>query len=309
MLILRDDLSAFQGSSVMTIGKFDGIHLAHQHLIATINQRAAAQGAVSAMVTFDPHPEAILNPQGAPPLLTPLPEKIALLEQAGLGALLLLTFNEQLMRTRAADFLDALAGALRPRELWVGEDFALGYRREGDVSFIRQWAHARTIEVFSIPTVEVGGERVSGSRIRGLLGEGQVEAAARLLGRPPSVQGVVQQGDQRGRTIGFPTANLLPAPRQALPADGVYATRAYLPDGRWCPSVSNVGTRPTFEGTQRRVECHLFEWEGDLYGQPLTVCFYHRLREERKFSGLPALLAQIEADAAQARRYLQTLEG
>lgn len=304
MQLLRGDLSGFEGETVLTIGKYDGLHVAHQSLIRHIRERAAQLGAQSGMVTFDPHPAAVLSPSGPPPLLTTVPEKIALLEGMGLDVLVLLPFTRETMQTRAADYLEFLASGLHPRELWVGEDFALGYKREGNVTFIRQWAEPRGIEVFTIPLVEMNGEVVSGSRVRALLDEGSVEEAARLLGRLPSVTGVVVEGDKRGRTIGFPTANLIPDPGRAIPANGVYATRALLADGEAVPSVTNVGTRPTFEGSRRQVETHLLDWSGDLYGQEITVQFLHRLREERKFAGIEALVAQIRADAEQARALL-----
>jgi riboflavin kinase / FMN adenylyltransferase len=304
MQVLRDDLSAFRGESVLTIGKFDGIHLAHQQLVETIKARASALNVASGMVTFDPHPDTVLNPQGAPPLLTSPQEKRALLEELDLDLLVFLTFDRALMQTRAAEFLAYLTDRLRPRELWVGEDFAMGYQREGNVAFIRAWAEPRGIEVFTIPLVEVEGERVSGSRIRALLEQGKVDEAARLLGRPPAVSGVVQQGEQRGRTIGFPTANILPDPGHALPANGVYATRTLVPGGDRVPSVTNVGVRPTFDGQRHQIESYLFDWSGDLYGQSITVQFIHRLRPEKKFDGIEALLAQIRADAEQARHLL-----
>lgn len=301
---LRDDLSAFEGETVLTIGKFDGLHVAHQRLVEHIQGRAATLGVKSGLVTFDPHPAVLLDPAGAPPLLTTVTEKAALLDAMGLDLLVFLTFSREMMQTRAADYLAHLVSGLRPRELWVGEDFALGYRREGNVAFIRQWAEPRGVAVHTIPLVEVAGGVVSAARIRALLAEGAVEEAARLLGRPPSLTGIVKQGDQRGRTIGFPTANVIPDPTHALPVNGVYATRTRLPGGETIPSVTNVGTRPTFAGQTRQVESHLLDWEGDLYGQEIMVQFLHRLRDERKFPDIGALLAQIQQDAAAARTLL-----
>lgn len=301
---LRDDLSAFEGETVLTIGKFDGLHVAHQRLVEHIRARAALLGVKSGLVTFDPHPATFLNPAGAPPLLTTVTEKATLLEDMGLDLLVFLTFSHKMMETRAADYLAYLVSGLRPRELWVGEDFALGYRREGNVPFIRQWAEPRGVAVYTIPLVEMAGDVVSAARVRALLDEGAVEEAARLLGRPPSLSGIVRQGDQRGRTIGFPTANILPDPTHALPLNGVYATRTRLPGGETIPSVTNVGTRPTFAGQTRQVESHLLDWDGDLYGQEIMVQFLHRLREERKFPGIDALLSQIRQDAATARTLL-----
>jgi riboflavin kinase / FMN adenylyltransferase len=306
MQILRDDLSDFDGETILTIGKFDGIHIAHQQLIRTIQERSRALGVRGAVVTFDPHPAAVLSPESAPLLLTPLPEKIALLDVLGLDLLVLLTFNREMMQTRAADFLQYLTAGLRPRELWVGEDFAMGYRREGNVDFIRKWTGPRGIEVQSIPLVSLDGKVVSGSTIRELIMAGEVEASRRLLGRPPGVSGVVHRGDQRGRSIGFPTANILPEATHLLPANGVYASRTRLASGEYVPSVTNVGTRPTFNGQRRQVETHLLDWSGDLYDETILIQFLHRLREEKKFSGIEMLRAQIGADVAQARELLLT---
>lgn len=304
MQILRDDLSAFEGETVLTIGKFDGLHLGHQELLARIGSRAAAAGVKSGMVTFDPHPARVLRPQDAPPLVTPLDQKIALLEAQGLDLLVLLTFNRSLMRTRASEFLERLVSALRPRELWVGADFAMGYKREGTVPFIRDWLADRPVTLHTIPLLEVDGAPISGSRIRSLLAEGQVARAARLLGREPSVSGRVVEGDRRGRTIGFPTANLIPPEDHAVPANGVYATWTVLEDGAAHPSVTNVGVRPTFDGSVRIVESHLLDWSGPLYDQVVTVRFVQRLRGEQRFPGVEALVEQIGKDAASARSLL-----
>lgn len=304
MQLIRDDFSAFDGETVLTIGKFDGLHIAHQMLVKQIKERAAILGVKSGMITFDPHPASVLKPQGAPPLLTTVEEKEAILAELGLDLFVLLTFNRQTMQTRAADYLQYLVDGLRPRELWVGAGFAMGYKREGNVDFMLNWAEPRGIAVHIIPLQEFNGEIVSGTRIRALITEGQVEHAARLLGRPPSITAIVQKGDQRGRTIGFPTANLIPTGIHALPPNGVYATRTLLPNGDLLPSVTNVGIRPTFDGQQQRVETHILDWSGDLYGQQIRVEFLHRLRAEKKFSGIQELVAQIRADAQAARQYL-----
>lgn len=304
MQVLRGDLSAFQGETVLTIGKFDGIHVAHQRILQHIRERAARLGVRSGMVTFEPHPAAVLSPNGPPPLLTTIEEKTALVEAMGVDVLVLLPFTRETMQTRAADYLEYLYSGLRPRELWVGEDFAMGYRREGNVAFIREWGATHGMDVFTIPLLEEDGEVVSGSRIRKMLDEGDVAGATRLLGRVPSVTGVVVEGDKRGRTIGFPTANVLPDSARAIPANGVYATLTLLDSGEAVPSVTNIGTRPTFDGQRRQIETHLLDWAGDLYGQEITVQFLHRLREERKFAGIEALVAQIQADAGQARTLL-----
>jgi riboflavin kinase/FMN adenylyltransferase len=308
MQLIRGDFSDFHGETILTIGKFDGLHVGHQALLATIRERAIAKGVLSGVVTFDPHPATVLNPTGAPLLLTNNEEKARLLEGWSIDLLVLLPFNRETMKTRAADYLDYLVSGLRPRELWLGNDFALGYKREGDIPFIKAWAEPRGIEIHSMPLVERGGEMVTATRIRNLLITGDVEGAAPLLGRAPTVRGIVQQGDQRGRTIGFPTANVIPDPLLMTPANGVYATRTTLEDGSVVPSVTNVGVRPTFDGQRRQVETHLLDWSGNLYGQEIVVQFFHRLRGEQKFSGIDSLVAQIRMDAEQAGELLAKAE-
>lgn len=302
---IRDNLSLFEGESILTIGNFDGIHVGHQALIKHIKQRATSFGIKCGMVTFDPHPVTVIRPDRAPLFLTTLDEKERLLDSLDLDLLALITFTRQTMKTRAADFLDYLVTGLRPRELWIGQDFALGYRREGTVEFIRHWAEPKGIAVRPIPLVKKEGQVVSSSRIRALIAEGHVEAASQLLGRSYHITGLVQEGHKRGRTIGFPTANIRPEANRAIPANGVYATRAVLATGEQVDSVTNVGVRPTFDGQQRLIECHLFDWSGDLYDQKMAVHFVKRLREEKKFNGIEELLTQIQSDAQQARQLLK----
>lgn len=302
---IRDNLSLFEGESVLTIGNFDGIHIGHQALIKHIKQRATSFGIKCGMVTFDPHPVTVIRPDRAPLFLTTLDEKEGLLDSLDLDLLALITFTRQTMKTRAADFLDYLVTGLRPRELWIGQNFALGYRREGNVEFIRHWAEPKGIAVHPIPLVKKEGQVVSSSRIRALIAEGHVQAASQLLGRSYRITGVVQEGHKRGRTIGFPTANIRPEANRAIPANGVYATRAVLPTGEQVDSVTNVGVRPTFDGQQRLIECHLFDWSGDLYDQKIVVHFVKRLREEKKFNGIEELLTQIQSDAQRARQLLK----
>lgn len=308
MQLIRGDFSQFQGETILTIGKFDGLHVGHQALLATIRERAIAKGLLSGVVTFDPHPATVLNPSGAPLLLTNNEEKGRLLDAWGIDLLVLLPFNRETMQTRAADYLEYLVSGLRPRELWLGHDFALGYKREGDIPFIRAWAEPRGIEIHSMGLVEREGELVTATRVRAALEAGAVETAGTLLGRAPTVRGIVQQGDQRGRTIGFPTANLIPDPSLMTPANGVYATRTTLEDGSIVPSVTNVGVRPTFDEQRRQVETHLLQWSGNLYGQEIVVQFFHRLRGEQKFFGIDSLVAQIRKDAEQAGELLAKAE-
>jgi len=305
MKILRDDFSSFHGETVLTIGKFDGLHVGHQTLIRTVREEANTLGIHAALLTFDPHPLAVLHPEAAPPLITPLPEKTHLLALYGLDLMAILTFTRDLAHTRAHDFLTRIENGLRPRVFVVGSDFAFGYRREGTLDMLRAWAHERDKRVVVVPPVVVDGERVSGSLVRKKLLEGDVGEAMTLLGRAYAIIGKVQSGNRRGSRIGIPTANLLPPPGQVTPANGVYVTQVFW-NGRAHPAVTNIGVRPTVDGTTHLIETHILDWQGNLYGECIHVEFLERLREERKFPSLDALIAQIHADIEVARRWFAT---
>jgi riboflavin kinase/FMN adenylyltransferase len=289
--------------TVLTIGKFDGVHLGHQALIRTTLERARALGGSSVVMTFDPHPDLVLHPDRTGHLLTSLEERSELIAAMGSDVLLVAPFNRTTMSTPAYDYMQQLCQAMPLRELWVGEGFALGRKREGDIPRLREIGHELGYSVGTLPPVELNGAPVRSSRVRALLGAGDVASVEPLLGRHFSLRGEVVQGDQRGRTIGFPTANLALDERRALPADGVYACYAYLGDTP-LPAVTNIGVRPTFGTLQRTVEAHLLDWSGALYGRRLRLDFVQRLRGEQKFSGIEELKAQIAHDAAQARALL-----
>ncbi|MDQ7028484.1 MAG: bifunctional riboflavin kinase/FAD synthetase [Ardenticatenia bacterium] len=302
MLVVRDDFSAVEGSTVLTVGKFDGLHVGHQALIRLVKERAKALGIQAGLVTFDPHPAAVLRPEHAPPLITPLPDKLRLLETWGMDVVAVVTFSRHVAEMKAAEFLELLWRGLRPQELIVGHDFRFGHRREGDVQLLRAWAADRGVAVHVLAPVLVNGERVSGSRIRALIAEGRVEEAVPLLGRPLSVTGPVVEGDQRGRQLGVPTANIVPSQAQVVPANGVYVTLVEW-DGACRPGVTNVGVRPTVDGSCLQVESHVLGWEGNLYGVLLTVHFLHRLRGERKFPSVADLAQHIKRDIAAAQEW------
>lgn len=302
MRITRDDFSSFADETVLTIGKFDGLHLGHQRLLATVRERANALDVCAGLLTFDPHPAAVLHPDGAPPLITPLPDKQQLLHRFGLDVLAVVTFTREFASLRAHEFLTLLSEGLHPRELVVGPDFGFGYRREGDVAYLREWGGKNDVAIHVVEPVIVDGERVSGSRVRDLLLAGNVAQTRRLLGRPPTVTGPVIEGDKRGRQIGVPTANVVPPSDQALPADGVYVSVVQW-NGERQPAVTNVGVRPTVDGTRRLVESHLLEWSGDLYGRRITTNFLHRLRSEMKFDSFDALVTQIKRDVETAKAW------
>jgi len=286
---------------VVTIGNFDGVHLGHRALVHTARERADASGADAVAMFFDPHPAAFFRPETAPLLLTTTARRAELLRDAGVDRVDVRTFDEAFSSLDAGAFADLLA-ELETVAVVVGPDFHFGSGRSGNVTSLRELGEARGFEVLVEEPVTFEGELVSSTRTRRCLEWGDVTSAARLLTRPHDVDGRVVKGDQRGRTIGFPTANLDCDP-VLLPADGVYAVRAAI-DGRVVGGVANLGVRPTFEAG-RSVEVHFLDFEGDLYERTLRVAFVARVRPEKRFDGADALVAQIREDVEEARSILE----
>jgi riboflavin kinase/FMN adenylyltransferase len=291
--------------TVLTLGVFDGLHLGHQLIVRTVVERARAAGAVPTVVTFDPHPRAVLHPESAPPLLQTFDQKIEALGVLGVEQTIVVRFTPEFARVRAEEFLREEVGErLQAREVYLGRGFAFGYGREGDIELLRRVSRKLGFHADEVPEVCLRGRRISSSRVRQLLSEGRVNLARRMLGRPYGVEGRVVRGAERGRALGFPTANLHPQNR-VIPRGGVYVT-ATLIEGRWRRSVTNIGTRPTFEAdAEPSVETYVMNWEGDLYGDVVRVRFLHRLRDERRFNSLEELRRQIDRDVARARRYFE----
>src|SRR5215218_6541640 len=297
------DNARIQRPTVLTLGVFDGLHLGHQLIMQTVVERARATGAIPTVITFDPHPRALLHPQSAPPLLQTFDQKLEAFGVLGIEQTIVVRFTREFARLRAEEFLrDVVHERLQAREVYLGRGFAFGRGREGDIELLRRVSRELGFAAFEVPEVRLRGQRISSSRIRELLAAGRVNLARRMLGRPYGVEGRVVRGFERGRTIGFPTANLRPANR-VIPRGGVYVT-ATLIDGSWRRSVTNVGVRPTFEDTaEPSVETFVMDWGGDLYGDVVRVRFLHRLRDERRFDSVDELKRQIERDAARARKY------
>lgn len=288
---------------VLTIGKFDGVHLGHRLLVQTAVERAQALGCQSAVLTFDPHPDVVIRPQRELYLLTNIEERTELLAKLGSDIVVIAPFNHEVMNTPADAYMRQVCYALPLRQLCIGSDFALGRMREGNAARLAEIGQELGYTLHAVDPLFVAGEPVSASRVRQYLYAGDVEGVVPLLGRPFWLRGPVIQGDRRGHTIGYPTANIAVHPVHALPADGVYVCRVYL-DGTALPAVTNIGTRPTFAATRRTVEAHLLDWSGDLYGQHIRLEFLHRLRGEQKFNGIAELVAQIGRDVARARELL-----
>lgn len=289
--------------TALTIGSFDGIHLGHQYLIGQVVARAKAIGGASALVTLHPHPKIVLRPNSPLQYLSTIEERLDLLAPLGLDYAVILPFSLEYSQIRARDFVQLLIDHLNMKELFCGSDFALGYKREGNVEFLRELGKEKGFRVTVVEPQRFDGEIMSSSRIREMIAAGDLQDAARFLGRFPSLRGRVVRGDQRGRDLGFPTANLAVAERRLIPADGIYAVRVSIGE-RWFGGAASIGVRPTFGGSQRTVEVYILDFEGDLYDQVIEVQFIRRLREERKFESAEALIKQMEHDVAETRRVL-----
>jgi riboflavin kinase/FMN adenylyltransferase len=296
-----------QGSAV-TIGAYDGVHLGHEAVIREVQRVAAELGALSAVVTFDRHPAQVVRPESAPRQLTDLDQKLELLEATGVDLVVVVHFDEARAHESPEDFVsEVLIDCVGARAVVVGEDFHFGYHRRGNVPLLRQLGAEAGFDVLGVPLVDrVDGvdEPVSSTAIRRALAGGEVDVAARLLGRPFEARGVVVRGDQRGRLLGFPTANVEVPNQVCLPADGVYAGWYERPTGEIHPCAINLGRRPTFyeHADHSLLEAHLLDFDGDLYGERAMVRFTEFLRSERKFDGVDALVAQLKHDIEHARR-------
>ena len=298
------------GRSVVTIGVYDGVHRGHQRTIGHTVERARDLGVASVVVTFDPHPSEVVRPGSHPAILTEAARKAELIEALGVDVLCVIPFTLEFSHLSAETFVhDVLVEHLHATVVVVGENFRFGHKAAGDVGLLAQLGRTFGFTVEGAPLVssdETTETVVSSTYIRSCVDAGDVAEAARALGRPHRLEGIVVRGDQRGRELGFPTANLLVAPHAAVPADGVYA--AYVRRGRsGGPALKgavSVGTNPTFSGRERRVEAYLLDFDADLYGERLALDFVARLREQRRYDGVQPLIDQIAKDVEDARAVL-----
>jgi len=289
--------------SVLTLGVFDGLHLGHQLIMKTVVERARVIGAVPTVITFEPHPRAVLHPESAPPLLQTFDQKIEALGVLGIQQTIIIHFDQAFAQIRAEDFLrDIVAERLHAKEVYLGCGFAFGHDREGNIDLLRTVSKKLGFWADEVPEVRLRGRRIGSTRIRELLLQGRVNLGRRMLGRPYGVEGRVVRGAERGVKLGFPTANLHPQNR-VIPSGGVYVSAALI-EGQWRRSVTNIGTRPTFaDGRETSVETHVLNWSGNLYGDVVRVRFLHRLRDEQKFGSVDELKLQIAHDATRVQRY------
>ncbi len=316
----RTTLSANEPIAI-TIGNFDGVHSGHQRLMHQLCVMAQELGCRPVLVTFSPHTSIVVRPDIDQYFLTTLEEKLALAKQYGhIDDSIVIHFTPAVMTMSAQDFMDSLRERFLIRGLVVGTNFSLGHKRMGDVAFLRGYCQQHEIVTQIIPLEEAEQTRISSTRIRTLVSEGQVSEANDMLGHSFTVSGMVVHGAHRGRLLGFPTANLVTEPHKLLPANGVYAVRVTVPGeekeeelmserdstgtSRVYNGVVNIGVRPTFQGQERHLEAHLLDTDLDLYNLRITIDFIARLRAEQRFNGIEALKAQIGSDVQRARRIL-----
>jgi len=293
----------FPHGSVVCIGAFDGLHLGHRALVRHAVARARALGVPAVAVAFEPLPREFFSPQSPPPRLTLARNKVEMLRELGIDAVGLLRFDAAMAAMQPEAFVERLlVGRLQAREVWIGPQFCFGNRRRGDLALLQEMGRTHGFEAGEIAPVDLHGERISSTRIRQLLTEGDFARANDLLGRPYAISGRVVRGQQLGRNLGFPTANLRFPKTPAL--SGIYATWVHGVYAQPWPSVSSFGTRPTVNGVDPLLEAHLFDFNGDLYGRHIAVEFVAKLRDEEKFNDLASLTDQMHRDAAQARHIL-----
>lgn len=291
------------GRRAVAIGVFDGVHRGHQEILNALVAEARRHEGVSVVLTFDPHPETILRPQTAPPILTPLSEKAALMGELGVDRLIALPFDAEVAAMPAASFFrEMVVARVKAGALFVGFNFRFGAGGDGTVAELAKWGQAAGIEVRVFPPIRRGRKVVSSSAVREALASGRIGEVERLLGRRHALVGSVVPGRGRGRALGFPTANLDLGPHAALPAPGIYIVDCQGPQGEG-RGLLYVGHRPTFERGPVSVEAHLLDYEGQLYGQVLRVELLARLRGDRAFAGPERLRRQIQADVARARAW------
>jgi riboflavin kinase / FMN adenylyltransferase len=292
--------------SAVCIGAFDGVHMGHRAVLECVRERAAVLGVAPIAVSFEPIPRTFFARGPGIAQLTSAREKVAAMVAAGMQRVLLLRFDAELAAMSAEDFVaHVLIARLGAREVWVGEGFRFGHARRGDIDVLRRLGQAEGFAAGIVPPLLLDGERVSSSRVRTLLADGDFESASRLLGRRFMIGGHVVRGQQLGRKLGYPTANVRLGSRVA-PVGGIFAVRVHDVDAQMKPGVASLGVRPTVDGTEPLLEAHLFDFDGDLYGKRIQVEFVQKLRDEEKFSSLEVMVKQIDRDAAQARAILRS---
>jgi len=298
-----DDIQEPFRNPVVTLGNFDGVHLGHQEIFRVLRSDAKECAGTTVVVTFQPHPLKVLCPERAPRLITTLDEKIERIRGCGVDVLLFIPFTKAFAAWDPGRFVEEiLVRKLAASKVLVGEDFRFGKDRQGDLPYLRKAGTQHGFTVRKIKPVRVYGREASSTRIRYCVQKGLIRESSELLGRPYDISGTVEEGEKRGREIGFPTANLR-TDAELLPPNGVYAVQVTLGADR-LPGVASLGTKPTFAGTRFCIEVHLFDFQRDIYGEPIRIHFLEWIREERTFAGVRPLVAQIREDVKKAREIL-----
>jgi riboflavin kinase/FMN adenylyltransferase len=292
-----------QAETLLTIGVFDGVHAGHRYLLERLQQRAAERNLLSGVVTFNPHPQSVLHPADQLPWLSNLEDRVTTLQQLGVNIVAVLTFTPKVAQLSARDFMSLLKKYLRMRGIIVGPDFVLGRSGEGNISLLRSLGNEMQFSVEVVPPYTINGEVVSSTLIRQALIQGDMKRVEKLMGYHFYLKGNVITSNERGRVLGFPTANLEIKPQQALPDNGIYATITQV-DGQAFASATNIGVRPTFGEGKRMVETHLLRYKGNLYGKEIKVEFVQKLRDEKRFASSQELKTQIEKDIGEVQALL-----
>ena len=292
-----------QRETLLTIGVFDGVHAGHRYLLENLRWRAQGEKLLSGVVTFDPHPQSVLHPHTQLPWLFRVEDRVNSLRELGIDLVTVLSFTPELSQLSAREFISLLVKHFRMRGLIIGPDFALGRGREGNASLLRSLGEEMQFSLETVAPFTINGELVSSTLIRQALAQGNMTKVEKLMGHYFYLEGKVITADKRGRTLGFPTANMDIKPQQALPGNGVYATITGV-DGKQFASATNIGTRPTFGDGEKTIETHLLDYEGDLYGKEIKVEFVRKLRAERNFASSEELTSQIGKDVREAEAIL-----
>lgn len=302
--VVADPADLATAPSAVAIGFFDGVHRGHRAIIGAAAEQGRRAGVRTVVVTFDRHPMEVVAPGSQPPLLQTLPRRVATLADCDVDAVVVLPFDDRLRHLPAEGFIThVLGGPLAAVAVVVGENFRFGHRASGDVALLTQAGQREGFSVTGMALhTDSDGRAISSTAIRAALDAGTVADAARMLGRPHAIDGVVVRGDRRGRELGYPTANLHLDARLAVPAPGVYASRLTLPDGRTLPAATSVGTNPTFGGHGLRVEAYVLDFDEDLYGLEVSLAFTHWLRGQERYDDVADLIAQMDGDVAEVRR-------
>ena len=291
--------------TILTIGSYDGLHQGHKAIIQKVKETAEHHQLASALVTFYPHPKAIVAPQLNLAYLTTVEEKLAILAHLGVDTVAILPFDKTLAETSAFQFIKQIVTFFQPFQIWAGSDFKFGQAQSGNITYLEELGSEMDFQVQVMPTQTHNDLKISSTQVRQVLTSGEVNKAITLLGHYPFLQGTVVKGEQRGRTIGFPTANIALPADKLLPANGVYAVLIRIAENIY-PAVANVGLRPTFNGQHRSVEVYIFNFGADIYHQTVRVSLVSYLRGEQKFSDIEALIKQIKIDVDQAQQILNT---